>query len=51
MTAKGARNAGRTRLPGRVPYIPFPINSDNAGFVRHVGRCSIDRRDPVAGAC
>ena len=47
MTPKGARKAGRARLPGRVPYIPFPINSENAGLVRHVGRCSIDRRHPL----
>lgn len=51
LTPKGARNAGRARLPGRVPYIPFAINSDSAGLVRHVRGCSIDRRDPVAGGC
>lgn len=47
MTPKGAREAGRDNLPSRVPYIPFPIDGENAGFVRHVRRCSIERRGPL----
>lgn len=47
LTPKGAQEAGRDHLPSRVPYIPFPIDGENAGFVRHVRRCRIERRDPL----
>ena len=46
LTSKDAQKAGRGRLPGRVPFTPFPINGENVGFVHRVRRISIERRDP-----
>ena len=45
LTPEDAQKAGRDRLPGRVPYTPFPIDGENVGFVRRVRRISIEHRD------